>query len=74
MRRCRDAASFVDEIGAAMIGAALEMKGVYRLERMPFLSTEDTLLGDPQFGFPCPWITNHPRTGVSQFCGYDLWA
>lgn len=56
-------ASFVDEIGAAMIAAALEMKRVYRLERMPFLSTEDTLLGDPQFGFPCPWITNHPARG-----------
>jgi aminoglycoside 3-N-acetyltransferase len=56
-------ASFVDEIGAAMLGAALEMKEIYRLERMPFVSTEDTLLGDPLFGFPCPWITNHPARG-----------
>ena len=55
-------ASFVDDIGAAILQRS-RPRPVYQLKRMPFLSTEDTLLGDPQYGFPCPWITNHPAAG-----------
>ncbi|HET6248479.1 MAG TPA: AAC(3) family N-acetyltransferase [Tepidisphaeraceae bacterium] len=56
-------ASFVDDVGLALLEAALEMQPIYRLAQKPFLSTEDTLLGDPKYGFPCPWITNHPCRG-----------
>ncbi len=56
-------ASFVNEIGATILRAALELRPVYQLQPMPFVSTEDTLLGDPKYGFPCPWITNHPAIG-----------
>ncbi len=56
-------ASFVDRIGYDMLRATLAARPVYRLQRKPFLSTEDTLLGDPKYGFPCPWITNHPCVG-----------
>ncbi|HWE94106.1 MAG TPA: AAC(3) family N-acetyltransferase [Tepidisphaeraceae bacterium] len=56
-------ASFADDIGATILSHALDQRPVYRFKRMPFLSTEDTLLGDPEYGFPCPWITNHPFRG-----------
>jgi aminoglycoside N3'-acetyltransferase len=56
-------ASFVDGIGLALLRATLAARPVYQLRRKPFLSTEDTLLGDPKYGFPCPWITNHPCRG-----------
>jgi len=26
---------------------------------MPFVSTADTLIGDPKYGFPCPWICTY---------------
>ncbi|SVE21117.1 uncharacterized protein METZ01_LOCUS473971, partial [marine metagenome] len=29
----------------------------YRLHYGPFRSTADTLIGDPQYGYPCPWLT-----------------
>jgi len=56
-------ASFADAVGLTLLRAALAARPVYQLRRKPFLSTEDTLLGDPQYGFPCPWITNHPCRG-----------
>ena len=57
-------ASFVDDLGEEIIRAALAIDSAgYQLERKPFVSTEDTLLGDPKYGFPCPWITNHPFAG-----------
>jgi aminoglycoside N3'-acetyltransferase len=56
-------ASFVDDIGFHLLRAALAERPVYKLQRKPFLSTEDTLIGDPKYGFPCPWITNHPCRG-----------
>jgi aminoglycoside N3'-acetyltransferase len=56
-------ASFADDIGALILRSVLDLHPVYRFKRMPFLSTEDTLLGDPAYGFPCPWITNHPFRG-----------
>jgi len=57
-------ADFVDRVGAAILRAALKSSATgYALLEKPFVSTEDTLLGDPKFGFPCPWITNHPFKG-----------
>ncbi len=55
--------SFVDHLGYELLRATLTLRPVYPLRRRPFVSTEDTLLGDPKYGFPCPWITNHPCRG-----------
>lgn len=59
-------AGFVDRIGWAMLRGALREKGnLYRLAAGPFVSTSDTLLGDPQYGFPCPWLTTSRKLGKS---------
>ncbi len=58
-----ESATFVDDVGAAILSAALTSSPIYNLKRKPFLSTEDTLVGDPKYGFPCPWLTNHPFPG-----------
>ncbi len=36
----------------------------------PFVSTSDTLIGDPHYGFPCPWITTHHKRAGSGFDAY----
>ncbi len=55
-------AGFAAEIGAMVLAAALQRRDSgYRLYREPFVSTSDTLIGDRQYGFPCPWITTHRR-------------
>lgn len=55
-------AGFADRVGAAILRAALRrIKPGYTLVEGPFVSTSDTLLGDPKSGFPCPWITTHYR-------------
>ena len=57
-------AGVVADVGHAFLQAALALDNAgYTLESRPFRSTEDTLLGDPRYGFPCPWLTNHPCTG-----------
>jgi aminoglycoside N3'-acetyltransferase len=57
-------ASFVDQIGPAIVKAALAIDNPgYVFGERGFTSTEDTLLGDPQYGFPCPWFSNHPVKG-----------
>jgi aminoglycoside 3-N-acetyltransferase len=57
-------ATFVDDVGEEMINAALRIDDAgYHYVRKPFVTTEDTLLGDPKYGFPCPWISNHPFAG-----------
>lgn len=54
---------FVNDVGEAVLRAALRFRNPgYRLVRQPFHSTEDTLLGDPKYGFPCPWVSTHFRT------------
>jgi len=56
-------AQFVNDVGQAIIGSLLtEKESLYRLKRAPFRSTADTLVGDPKYGFPCPWLTNCWRT------------
>lgn len=55
-------ATFVDRIGEAVARSVIRRyKPGYRLVTGPFVSTSDTLAGDPKYGFPCPWITTHYR-------------
>lgn len=55
-------AGFVNHVGEAIIRAALRLNNPgYKLYLEPFMSTSDTLIGDPKYGFPCPWITTHHR-------------
>jgi len=64
-------AGFVDRVGEAVIRAAVRRhKPGYRLFPGPFVSTSDTLIGDPKYGFPCPWITTHHRTSGRGFDAY----
>jgi len=57
-------AGFVNDLGAAIVRAALRVDNPgYRFAEGPFVSTLDTLLGDPEYGFPCPWISNSPYAG-----------
>lgn len=64
-------ANFVDQVGEAILRAALvRHRPGYRLYLEPFVSTADTLIGDPQYGFPCPWITTHHRASGKGFDAY----
>ena len=55
-------ATFVDRVGAHIIRATLKKSDSgYTLKEGGFVSTSDTLAGDPKYGFPCPWITTHYR-------------
>jgi len=57
-------ASFAEDLGEVFLRDALAIDDAgYQYESRPFLSTDDTLMGDPHYGFPMPWITNHPFTG-----------
>ena len=64
-------AGFVDRVGEVILRAALRrQKPGYRLCLEPFVSTSDTLIGDPQYGFPCPWITTHHQNSGRGFDAY----
>lgn len=55
-------AGFVDRIGEYMLQATLALENPgYTLQTGPFVSTSDTLVGDPKYGFPCPWLSTHYR-------------
>jgi aminoglycoside 3-N-acetyltransferase len=55
-------AGFVDRVGEAILCESLRAHDPgYQLFLEPFVETSDTLVGDPQFGFPTPWITTHYR-------------
>lgn len=57
-------AGFVDELGFCLLESALALENPgYELRRRPFTSTEDTLLGDPRYGFPCPYLGHFPYRG-----------
>lgn len=48
---------YVNHLGLTMLQQALALENDgYVAFAMPFVSTSDTLLGDPQYGFPCPWL------------------
>ncbi|MDA0991078.1 MAG: AAC(3) family N-acetyltransferase [Verrucomicrobia bacterium] len=68
-------AGFVDALGPPIIHAALKLDNPgYRLRRSPFVSTEDTLIGDPQYGFPCPWLNTHWKASGLAFDAYHTSA
>lgn len=56
-------ASFVDRVGEAFLRGALRIDDAYRYTSERFVSTDDTLIGDPRYGFPCPWLTTQRRGG-----------
>ena len=64
-------AGFVDRVGAAILRAGVRQhEPGYRVHLARFMSTADTLIGDPQYGFPCPWITTHHRQSGRGFDAY----
>lgn len=64
-------ATFVDRIGETVTRSSLRRtKPGYRLVSGDFVSTSDTLAGDPKYGFPCPWITTHYRKGGKVWQAY----
>jgi aminoglycoside N3'-acetyltransferase len=64
-------ATFVDRIGETVARSAIRRtRPGYRLTPGPFMSTSDTLAGDPKYGFPCPWITTHYRKGGKVWDAY----
>ncbi|MEE2754886.1 MAG: AAC(3) family N-acetyltransferase [Candidatus Latescibacterota bacterium] len=64
-------ATFVDSIGHATTRSAIRrIRPGYRLVPGGFVSTSDTLAGDPKYGFPCPWITTHYRKDGSTWNAY----
>ena len=65
-------AGFVDWIGEKILRSTLRLdrRAGYRLCLENFVQTSDTLVGDPHYGFPCPWITTHhqrPDTGFDAY-------
>jgi len=59
-------AGFVNWLGAGMLRATLRMaKPGYRLSLGPFVSSPDTLIADPKYGFPCGYIeTDRDKRGA----------
>ena len=64
-------AGFVDRLGPPILRAALRLGNPgCRVRPDRFISTSDTLLCDPKYGFPCPWITS----GVTSLDAYHTSA
>ena len=64
-------AGFVDRVGEAVLRAGVRRhKPGYRVHLERFMATSDTLIGDPQYGFPCPWITTHHSKSGRGFDAY----
>src|SRR5205085_7389548 len=64
-------AGFVDRLGATILQATLKLGDpLYQLSLEPFVSTSDTLVGDPKYGFPCPWLTTHHQSPNRGFDAY----
>jgi len=64
-------AGFVDRLGYAILRDTLRLgDSGYKLAVEPFVATLDTLIGDPKYGYPCPWITTHARKGRHRFNAY----
>ena len=64
-------AGFVDWVGEKILRESLKLCNPgYRLCLEPFMPTSDTLIGDPQYGFPCPWLDSHHRASGRGFDAY----
>ena len=62
-------------IGLACLRAALRLRNPgYRLRALPFSPSSENLLGDPQFGFPCPWLTTCYKPGGRLYDAYHSQA
>ena len=59
-------AGFVDQLGATILRKTLRLaRPGYRLSLGPFVSTPDTLIADPKYGFPCGYIeTDRSKRGA----------
>ncbi len=59
-------AGFVDHLGACILRKTLRLTNPgYRLSLGPFVSTPDTLIADPKYGFPCGYIeTDRGKNGA----------
>ena len=63
-------AGFVEGLGEGIVRAALRIENPgYRCVPAGFVSTADTLIGDPKYGFPCPWLATY-RKGTPGYEGY----
>lgn len=61
-------AGFVNRLGRTVFRKTLELANPgYHYHDAPFVATSDTLIGDPQYGFPCPWLTTTRREGQAMF-------
>lgn len=66
---------FVDRLGATVLRSTLRRTNPgYRLAEGGFVPTSDTLIGDPKYGFPCPWICTHYRRGGKTWKAYHTSA
>ncbi len=64
-------AGFVDRLGETILTETLRLRNPgYRLYMEPFQPTSDTLIGDPKYGFPCPWLTTHHHKPGRGFDAY----
>ena len=64
-------AGFVDRLGETILTETLRLRNPgYRLSMEPFQPTSDTLIGDPKYGFPCPWLTTHHHKPGRGFDAY----
>ena len=64
-------AGFVDWVGEKILRESLKhCNPGYQLCLEPFMPTSDTLIGDPQYGFPCPWLDSHHRKSGKGFAAY----
>lgn len=64
-------AGFVDRLGETILEETLRLRNPgYRLFMEPFQPTSDTLIGDPKYGFPCPWLTTHHHKRGRGFDAY----
>ncbi|MDE2888354.1 MAG: AAC(3) family N-acetyltransferase [Gemmatimonadota bacterium] len=64
-------AGFVDRLGETILTETLRLRNPgYRLFMEPFQPTSDTLIGDPKYGFPCPWLTTHHHKPERGFDAY----
>ena len=64
-------AGFVDRLGETILTETLRLRNPgYRLSMEPFQPTSDTLIGDPKYGFPCPWLTTHHHKPARGFDAY----
>ncbi len=57
-------AGVVNALCSATFREAYQLAGTeFEVKNAPFVSTEDTMIADPRFGFPCPFVGSYPYRG-----------